>query len=210
MNVISDFLGTMQRIGSGRTGDSVMICWFLNFCSSLSYVGLLSAIAIFPALAEHPSQSNLIKGFSELPLTMSGAGPMIAFGGATELAAVPWLKARGYGAILNLRLDQERPGHLKLMKKQAKANEIEYVHLPFGPATNTDIVPQFIEVIRASANHPLYIHCNSATRAAALWLIYRVLEDGLDFDEAKGEAETIAGRPEAAIVFAERYLSQRE
>ena len=135
---------------------------------------------------------------------------MIAFGGATELDAVPWLKARGYGAILNLRLDQERPGHLKLMKKQAKANEIEYVHLPFDPATNTDIVRQFIEVIRASENHPLYIHCNSATRAAALWLIYRVLEDGLDFDEAKGEAENIAGRPEAAIVFAERYLSQRE
>ena len=210
MNVITEFIRTGHGIGRSRAGESVMIRWCLNFCSNLRYVGLLSITVSLPVLADQSAPGAFIKGFSELPLTTAEAGSMIAFGGATELSAVPWLKAQGFATILNLRLEQERPGHLKLMMKQAKAYEIGYVHLPFDPTANTDIVPQFIEVVRASTNRPLYVHCNSATRAAALWLIYRVLEDDLDFDVAKREAEAIAGRPKAAIDFAKRYLSQRE
>lgn len=210
MSAITEFLRVVHGIGRSRAEDSVMIRWRLNCCLNLRYVGLLWITVSLPVLSDQSAPDAFIKGFSELPLSMVETGPMIAFGGATELSAVPWLKARGYATILNLRSEQERPGHLKLMMEQAKAYEIGYIHLAFDPTASIDIVPQFIDVVRASSNHPLYVHCNSATRAAALWLIYRVLEDDLDFEVAKREAEAIAGRPKAAIDFARRYLRQRE
>ena len=61
-------------------------------------------------------------------------------------------------------------------------------------------------VLGDEANQPVYIHCNSATRAAALWMIKRVLEDDWEIDEARAEAEGIALKPEDAAAFATQYL----
>jgi hypothetical protein len=43
-----------------------------------------------------------------------------------------------------------------------------------------------------------------------LWLIFRVLKDGLDFDDARREVEGIAERLDAAITFAVNYLDKLE
>lgn len=87
---------------------------------------------------------------------------------------------------------------------------MHYSHLPFDPAVANNVAETFIQKVRTESNHPLYIHCNSANRAAALWLIFRVLEDGLDSDDARREVEGIAGRPDAAITFAKNYLDKLE
>ena len=56
------------------------------------------------------------------------------------------------------------------------------------------------------ANQPVYIHCGSATRVAALWVIGRVLRDGWDIDATREEAEQIAHKPADAIAFATAYI----
>jgi len=55
----------------------------------------------------------------------------------------------------------------------------------------------------------VYVHCNSATRAAALWMIGRVVEDHWSVDAAANEAEAIARKPDQAIAIATRYLESR-
>ena len=53
---------------------------------------------------------------------------------------------------------------------------------------------------------PVYLHCSSATRAAAIWMIGRVTRDGLSREQASREAEAIAGKPTEATKHATRYL----
>lgn len=164
-----------------------------------------------PAQSGETNGDAPIKQFHELTaLVAIKAGAKIAFGGATELTALPWLKEKGYKSVINLRAENERPGHIEQMRHQAGLNELHYTHLPFDPAVANNVAETFIQQVRTQSNHPLYIHCNSATRAAALWLIFRVLEDGLDFDDARREVEGIAGRPDAAITFAKNYLDKLE
>ena len=181
------------------------------FVSARLIPTLLLLACGLPALSGENNVNTSIKQFHELTtLVASKAGAKVAFGGATELTALPWLKEKGYRSVINLRAENERPGHIKQMKQQAELNGLHYTHLPFDPTVANNVAETFIQQVRSKPNQPLYIHCNSATRAAALWLIFRVLEDGLDFDDARREVEGIAGRPDAAITFAKRYLDKLE
>mgnify|MGYP000223791048 CR=1 FL=1 len=170
-------------------------------------LGLVS-LMMLPLSAELAPNDEVIKHFSKRVLNKSRAGEIVAFGGVTERSALTWLKAEGYRSVINLRLEPERPGHIDLMMAEAKVQGLQYVHLPFDPRAEGDVVSQFLELMRTRGFQPAYIHCNSATRAAALWMIFRVQEDGLDFDAAKAEVTEIAGRPDAAIAFAAGYLSR--
>ena len=57
----------------------------------------------------------------------------------------------------------------------------------------------FISAVGEKSNQPVYIHCHSATRAAALWMISRVQKDGWAFDDAANEAKLIAEKPDESI-----------
>ena len=172
---------------------------------------LLLLVCGLQAHSEENNVNTSIKQFHELTvLVASKAGAKVAFGGATELSALPWLKEKGYRSVINLRAENERPGHIAQMRQQAELIGLHYTHLPFDPTVASNVADTFIQQVRSESNQPLYVHCNSATRAAALWLIFRVLEDGVDFEDARREIEGIAGRPNAAITFAKNYLDKLE
>ena len=60
------------------------------------------------------------------------------------------------------------------------------------------------------ANQPVYIHCGSANRVGALWLIKRVVVDGWPVDKAMSEAEAIGLHSDNLKAFALDYIKSHQ
>jgi len=60
-------------------------------------------------------------------------------------------------------------------KAAAKEAGINFIHLPFNAAApDPMLVDNFLKAVTDPRNQPAFIHCASANRAAALWMIKRV------------------------------------
>jgi len=138
----------------------------------------------------------------------SKVGTTIACAGATTPAAVAEIKKLGYHSIINLRQASENGADVDAEAAAAKAAGINYVHLPLNSATpDPAMVPQFITAVSAPANQPAFVHCASANRASALWLIKRVQVDGWEFDKAAAEAADLGLTSPALKTFARDYIA---
>jgi uncharacterized protein (TIGR01244 family) len=138
--------------------------------------------------------------FTRMTGSSGVAGDLVGFGGTTAPSAIAELKAAGFGTIINLRLSAERGAEVEASRAAAEAAGMNYVHLPFNPAASTEgIVDQFLAAVSAAGNQPAYIHCSSATRVAALWMVMRVEADDWTVEAAGEEARSIAGRPARAV-----------
>jgi uncharacterized protein (TIGR01244 family) len=124
---------------------------------------------------------------------------------------MPWLRGEGFSTVINLRVATEEGVDLEGCRAAAVAAGLNYVHLPFDPESgDTQVVDDFLATVGDAANHPVYIHCHSATRVAALWMIGRVLKDGWELDTAREEGEKIAAKPTEASAFVTHYLASRQ
>jgi uncharacterized protein (TIGR01244 family) len=138
----------------------------------------------------------------------SKVGTTIACAGATTPAAVAEIKKLGYHSIINLRQASENGADVDAEAAAAKAAGITYVHLPLNSAQpDPAVVPQFINAVSAPANQPAFVHCASANRASALWLIKRVQVDGWEFDRAAAEAADLGLTSPALKTFARDYIA---
>ena len=133
------------------------------------------------------------------------------FGGATEPSAMKALKNDGYGTVINLRLATEDGVDIAAERMAASQVGLNYVHLPFDSSNpDPDFLDRFLAEVDAESNQPVYIHCGSATRVAALWMTKRVIDDGVPSEIAEKEARAIAGKPDAAVAFAEKYIESQK
>lgn len=152
-----------------------------------------------------------VVNFARLDGSQGFAGSPVGFGGATEPAAMARLGSKGFVTIISLRLAHEEGMDVGASQRAAEAAGLRYIHLPIDPKKPAPgAIDSFLKAAADRANQPLYIHCNSATRVAAMWMIARVLKDGLEPDMASKEAELIAAKPEDAIVFATAYLESHK
>ena len=141
----------------------------------------LAAAAQEPVKREFPGVTNYTR-----------VNATIGCGGATTPAAYPALEKEGYKAVVNLRLDSEPGADIPAAKRAAEAAGLRYIHIPFDPkAPSPTLVDRFLAALGDPANSPTYIHCGSANRVGALWLIKRVIADGWDVEKATAEAQTI-------------------
>jgi uncharacterized protein (TIGR01244 family) len=132
------------------------------------------------------------------------------FGGATHPAAMTGLKNDGFASVINLRLASEKGVDIDAGRNAAQAAGLKYIHMPFDAASlDPKLVDNFLAAVGDPANQPVYVHCGSATRVAALWMIKRVLEDGWEIDEAGEEAGVIASKPDVAVGIATRYFQSQ-
>ncbi len=134
----------------------------------------------------------------------------IACAGTTKSTAVPELKKMGFVAIVNLRQASEEGADLAAEQEAAAAAGLKYFHIPFSvprtPEENPDsTVQEFLRVTSDPANQPLLVHCSAGNRAAAMWLLKRVMNDGWDLEKAKAEADLVATPPARAIEWAVAY-----
>ena len=133
---------------------------------------------------------------------------VVACGGATETSALAGLKADGFKTIINLRQPTEQGANIEENAAAAKALGLNYVNIPVnGQAPDPKTVDQFLETIANKTNQPAYIHCASASRVGAYWLVKRVLQDGWAVDKATEEAKLIGLRSPALEKFALEYIA---
>jgi uncharacterized protein (TIGR01244 family) len=183
---------------------------------------LLLLLAVLPGVAScqdrsesgEPPEPTMVVDVrkSEVPgiANFSRIDDTAAFGGATEPSAMATLKKDGFSAVINLRLASEPNADVDASRAAAEAAGLTYVHLPFdADSPNPQFVPSFLAAVGNEANQPAYIHCGSATRAAALWMIKRVLQDGWEMDDARQEGEAIALKPDKAVALATQYISSQ-
>ena len=151
-----------------------------------------------------------IVNFSRIDGERGFGGSPVGFGGATQSAAMTWLRGEGFATVINLRLASEEGADVDGSRAAAQEAGLNYIHLPFNPGNpDPDVVDNFLDAVGDKANQPVYIHCGSATRAAGLWMIGRVLVDGWAVDAAGEEAEQIAAKPADAVALATNYITSQ-
>jgi uncharacterized protein (TIGR01244 family) len=130
----------------------------------------------------------------------------IACGGATSSEAMPELKKMGFKSVINLRQANEAGVNIPEAEAAAKAAGLIYVHIPFNTASpDPAVADRFLAEITKPANNPAYVHCASANRAAAMWMIKRLTVDRWDVDKASTEAAGLGLTNPALKEFAINY-----
>lgn len=143
-----------------------------------------------------------IRNFSRVDAT-------IACAGATSPEAMAGLKKEGFVSVVNLRAADEAGANVDESKAAAAAAGLKYFHLPFRPASpESDLVDRFIATVTEKTNQPVLIHCGTANRVAALWMIKRVKVDGWPVEKALDEATAIGLTSEPLKKFALDYLDK--
>jgi uncharacterized protein (TIGR01244 family) len=132
----------------------------------------------------------------------------VGCGGATAPRAMAALKQGGFVSVINLRVATEQGADVDAGRAAAQAAGLKYIHLPFEVANpDPKLVDKFLAAVSEKSNQPVYIHCGSANRVGAVWMIKRVLKDGWDVDKAREEAEAIGLSNPRLKTFATDYIA---
>lgn len=157
-----------------------------------------------PSSTPQPSQAPPIEGvrnYTRVDATIGCAG-------ATEAKAMPGIAKLGYKAVLNLREETEAGAGIDESRAAAEAEGLKYIHLPFkSSAPDAKVAGEFLKLVADPANQPLFIHCGSGNRVAALWLIKRMVIDKWTEERSVAEARLIGLSSEALQKFALDYVA---
>lgn len=158
-----------------------------------------------PGLEKTPVDG--IKNFSRLVQSDSLLGSPVGFGGATRPEAMPWLRGQGFVTVINVRLESEEGVDIAASRAAAKASGLEYVQLPLSSESPAaDFLDRFNSIAANPTNHPVYLHCSSATRVAAVWMASQVRSSGRSLAEVSTVGSDIAERPADAMRLARLLL----
>jgi len=162
---------------------------------AVALVGVLLLSAIASAQVTKESVPGVVN-FSKVETTVACAG-------ATTPGALADIKKMGYNSVVNLRTAGEAGAQIEEEAAAAKAAGINYIHLPFNAqAPDPMLVDNFLKAITDKANQPAFIHCASANRAAALWMVKRIAVDKWDIARASEEATALGLTSPALKAFA--------
>ena len=118
------------------------------------------------------------------------------------------LKQKGVHSVLNLRTTVEDPGVAK-EGAAVQALGLKYFHLPVDSnRLTTKLGDEFLRIVSDESNRPLFIHCASANRVGAFWILHRVINHGWSLAKAEEEARKVGLRSERLLEFARKYLKQ--
>ena len=172
---------------------------------SLAFVaGLACSVAVVAAQSQVSKESVPgIVNFAKVETTVACAG-------ATTPAALAEVKRMGYASVINLRQASEPGADIDAAAAAAKAAGINFIHIPFNAASpDPMLVDNFLKAITDKANQPAFIHCASANRAAALWLVKRIAVDKWDVERAATEAAALGLTNPALKAFAIEQAQKR-
>lgn len=131
----------------------------------------------------------------------------VGCGGATQPAAMAELKKQGFVSVVNLRLATEPGANVDEGRAAAETAGLKYIHLPLDSSKpDPTVVERFLTAVSDTRNQPVYIHCGSANRVGAVWMIKRALKDGWQIDRASEEAEAIGLTSPRLRDFAIEYI----
>jgi uncharacterized protein (TIGR01244 family) len=164
---------------------------------------ILALVAMGAAFAQSQVKKSTVEGITNLAQVET----TVACAGAVKAGSVQSIKNMGFASIINLRLATEPGADIDAEAAAAKAAGINFFHIPFnGSAPDPAVADRFIQTVTAPGNQPAFIHCASGNRAAAMWMIKRVLIDKWDNDHALEEATQLGLTNPALKTFAFDYI----
>jgi len=167
------------------------------------WMAVIVALGISVSVAQSQVKKSTVEGitnFAQVETTVACAG-------AVTPDSVAGIKKMGFASIINLRLATEKGADIDAEAAAAKAAGINFVHLPFNASSpDPAVADRFIKTITEPGNEPAFIHCASGNRAAAMWLIKRVLVDHWDNDRALEEASQLGLSSQPLKTFALDYI----
>ncbi len=171
-----------------------------------AYAVALTALSTASLLAQNVTKENVpgVRNFSRLETTVACAG-------ATKAEAVPAIKKLGFASIIDLREATEPDADIDGETAAAKAAGIRFYHVPFnGQHPDPKVADQFLDVITMAGTEPAFIHCSAGNRAAAMWMIKRLVVDHWDADRAAQEATALGMTSPALKQFAIDYAQSHK
>jgi len=162
---------------------------------------LAVTLAVAPAPAQQVSKETVdgVTNFNRLETTVACAG-------AVKATAVSELKKLGFASIINLRQATEAGADLEAEAAAAKEADIRYYWIPFnGGMPDPAVADKFLDAVTAKGSEPAFIHCASGNRAAAMWMIKRLVVDHWDAERAGEEAAALGLTSGALKQFAIDY-----
>jgi uncharacterized protein (TIGR01244 family) len=139
-----------------------------------------AALAIAPLLAAAGSGIEEIDKYHRV-------SERVSVGGQPTPEQVAELGSAGFRAVVNLRQSSEADPAAE--QEAAAAAGLRYVAIPIVSASPSDEgVAEFLAVTDDPDLYPVFIHCATANRASALWMVRRVLREGWALEEAEAEA----------------------
>jgi uncharacterized protein (TIGR01244 family) len=175
----------------------------MNILRLLFVLALITSLAAAQSAApqgEKPAYE--IKNFLRL-------NEHICTGGQPSLDDLARMKAEGIKAIINLRRPGESNFNAEEEAARAKELGLRYFHIPVdSSAPKDEQVEEFLKLMRDPENRPVFIHCMSANRVGAFWMIRRVLVDDWKLEDAVKEAEKIGLTNPRTREFALDYIAR--
>ncbi len=118
-------------------------------------------------------------------------------------------KDAGVKTVINMRHPEEMTDFDE--EATVTALGLEYVNLPWAkPVELTDEVFDRARELLNTTEKPILLHCSSANRVAAVWIPWRVLDGGIDIEDAVREAITIGIKTPEYEPKARDYVQQRQ
>jgi len=163
--------------------------------------------AVAAAISVAAAQSQVTKSAIPGITNFAQVETTVACAGAITPASVAGIKKMGFASIINLRLADEKGADIDAEADAAKLAGIKFVSLPFSSSMpDPAVADRFLKIMAEPGTQPAFIHCASGNRAAALWLIKRVLIDKWDNDRALEEATQLGLTSPVLKTFALDYI----
>ncbi len=164
----------------------------------------MSALSLLLVTGAAPAQVNseAVAGITNLKRLES----TVACAGATTPESMRAVKEMGFASVVNLREASEPDANVEAESAAARTAGLRYVHLPLNrESPDPAVADRFVIAARDPSNQPMFIHCASGNRAAAMWLIKRAVVDGWPLDRATAEAEKLGLEHEPWKTYATDY-----
>ena len=146
------------------------------------------------------------------PATLGALKKVSASGGiwlagqpsADDLALLPGL---GVTTVINLRPAKEQADLDE--RAQVESLGLAYVNVPFGsPAELDDGIFDELRRLLGTTEPPVFLHCASANRVGAVWIPFRVLDQGVELEAAVAEAKAIGLKTPEYEAMARDYVAR--
>jgi len=131
----------------------------------------------------------------------------VAIGGQPTPEQIVELSHDGYNGVVNLREEMEFNDGPQA--RAAREWGMTFVRVPVSREAPTDAsVEKFLAATDDKGVYPVYIYCGSGNRAAALWMIRRVVRDGWTIANAEAEASRAGLAAAKMLDFAREYIER--
>jgi uncharacterized protein (TIGR01244 family) len=158
----------------------------------------IGALAQQASLQDYPSIANFLR-----------VNKQVCTGGQPTPEDLARMKAEGIKAIINLRQPSEFDADAEA--SAAKQLGLRYFNIPVSVAEPKDNqADEFLRITADPANRAAFIHCGSANRVGAFWMIRRVLVDGWKLGDAEAEARKIGMHSASLVEFARNYIARHQ